>query len=84
MNTDTEIIRVTVTRSEQTDLYLRVPKGWRPDRNSNIIRLAALDVDDCEWDKDGWENAIEIHGWKRNAEKEAEGYTVFDATGGMA
>ncbi len=82
MNTETEIIRVTISRSEETDIYLRVPKGWRPDRNSNVIRSAALDVPDYDWKKDSWQENIEVHGWKRNAEKEAEGFPVFDATGG--
>lgn len=78
---DWEYICVEVTRSESTDLYLKVPKGWRPSgRDYKMMGRAAKETtSDSDWDRYGWENDVEVQGHKPVDAKEAEQYRVFDA-----
>jgi hypothetical protein len=75
-----EYIQVQVIRSESTDLYLKVPKGWRPSgRNRKLLGVAAKETtSDFDWDNFGWENDIDVQGYKPVDAKEAELYKVFD------
>jgi hypothetical protein len=78
---DWEYIYVVVTRSESTDIYLKVPKGWRPSgRDRKIIGRAAKETtSNSDWDNYGWENDVEVQGHKPVDAKEAEQYRIFDA-----
>ena len=77
---DWEYICVEVTRSESTDLYLKVPKGWRPSgRDYKLMGRAAKETtSDSDWDSYGWENDVEVQGHKPVDAKEAEQYQIFD------
>jgi hypothetical protein len=80
-NPSYEYLRVEVRRSESTDLYLKVPKGWRPKwQYANIIKEATLKtvLSDDDWDSYGWENNLETQGHKVVDEDEAQDYAVFD------
>lgn len=77
---DWEYIRVEVTRTESTSLYLKVPKGWRP---SGIYRelmghAAKETTTKADWDNSGWESSVEAQGHKLVDAEEAEQYQVFD------
>ena len=78
---DWEYICVEVTRTESTDLYLKVPKGWRPTgRDYKMMGRAAKETtSDSDWDIYGWENDVEVQGHKPVDAKEAEQYRIFDA-----
>jgi hypothetical protein len=78
---DWEYICVEVTRTESTDLYLKVPKGWRPSgRDYKLMgRAANATTRDGDWDKYGWENEVDVQGHKPVDAKEAEQYLTFDA-----
>lgn len=78
---DWEYICVEVTRTESTDLYLKVPKGWRPTgRDYKLMGRAANETtSDSDWDNYGWENEVDVQGHKPVDAKEAEQYRTFDA-----
>ncbi len=78
---DWEYICVEVTRTESTDLYLKVPKGWRPTgRDYKLMgRAAKKTTRDGDWDNYGWENDVEVQGHKPVDAKEAEQFQTFDA-----
>lgn len=78
---DWEYICVEVTRTESTDLYLKVPKGWRPSgRDYKLMGKAAKETTrDGDWDNYGWENEVDVQGHKPVDAKEAEQYLIFDA-----
>jgi len=64
METDQfEFLRVEVSRRESTEIYLKVPMGWRPKgRDYKILGKAAKETtSSCDWDKSyGWENDVEM------------------------
>jgi len=76
-----DYICVEVIRHESTDVYLKVPKGWRPSgRDYKLLGRAAKETTrDHDWDKYGWENAVEVNGFKVVEEQEARQYEVFNA-----
>lgn len=76
-----EYICVEVSRSESTNIYLKVPKGWRPTgRDSKMMGRAAKEtILESEWDNFGWEYDLEVQGHKPATEKEAEMFRFFDA-----
>ena len=78
---DWEYICVEVTRTESTDLYLKVPKCWRPTgRDYKLMGKAAKETtSDFDWDNYGWENELDVQGHKTVDAKEAEQYRIFDA-----
>lgn len=78
---DWEYICVEVSRSEITDLYLKVPKGWRPSgRDYKMMGRAAKETtSDSDWDNYGWENDVKVLGQKPVDATEAEQYQIFDA-----
>jgi hypothetical protein len=80
MNTEFEYLRVEVSRTEVTELYLKVPKGWKPTGvNSKILGTAAKETtSDMDWDNDGWEDSVEFQGCSPVDEKEALLYKVFE------
>jgi hypothetical protein len=75
-----EYLLVEVSRSESTELYLKVPKGWRPSgRDSRLLGKAASDTTrDSDWDNYGWEQCVEVQGCQLVDAKEAEQYQTFD------
>jgi hypothetical protein len=79
---ETEYIKVEVARSEFTDIYLKVPKGWRPKgKDYKLIGQAANETtQDYDWDNYGWENDVEVLGYALSSQDEAEEFKVFDAT----
>jgi hypothetical protein len=81
VSADWEYICVEVTRTESTDLYLKVPKVWRPARRDYKLmgRAAKETTRDGDWDNYGWENEVDVQGHKPVDAKEAEQYLTFDA-----
>lgn len=75
-----EYLCVEVTRSESTDLYLKVPKGWRPSGRDHVMigRAAKQTTTDSDWDNYGWEQDVEVQGYKPVEASEAEEYRIFD------
>lgn len=78
-----EYIKLEIARSEFTDIYLKVPKGWRPKgKDYKLIGQAAKQTtQDYDWDSDDWENDVEVLGCALSSQEEAEEFKVFDATG---
>lgn len=78
---DWEYIRLAVSRSEWTEIYLKVPKGWRPSgRDYKLIGQATKEtVSDHDWDNYGWENSVDVQEQEPVNEEEANLYKVFDA-----
>jgi hypothetical protein len=81
-----EYLRVEVTRTSTTDLFLKVPKGWRPSgRDSKILGRAAKETtDDSDWDSWRWEDTVEAQGHAVVDADEAELYAVYDAVADLA
>lgn len=75
-----EYLKVEVTRTESTDLYLKVPKGWRPwSRHHAILGKAArATTDSSDWDSYMWEQTVEAQCCHPCPAEEAEQYRVFD------
>jgi len=78
-----EYIKLEVARSETTDIYLKVPKGWRPKgKDYKLIGQAALQTtSDFDWEKYGWENDVEVLGCALSSQEEAGQFKVFDVMG---
>lgn len=80
-NPSFEYLKVEVTRHSATDLYLKVPVGWRPNRHTaQLLSKAALEVSSYDWDNFGWENYLDVQGHKVVTEAEAKEYGIFDIT----
>lgn len=76
-----DYIKVDVARLSHTDIYLKVPKNWNPNRNRKLLGQAAYETTkDYDWDSFGWENNLEVNGWSVVKKEESERYLVFDAT----
>ncbi len=75
-----EFLRVEVTRAQSTELYLKVPKGWRPKgRDYKLLGKAAKETTDrSDWDDYGWENSVEIQGCAVVEEKEATQFRLYE------
>lgn len=81
-----EYLKVEITRTESTDLYLKVPKGWRPtwkDRDM-IVRATVDTISESEWDHFNWQDTIEDQGHGVCTAEEAETYAVFDVVDALA
>lgn len=76
-----EYICVEITRKEGTELYMKVPKGWRPSgRDYKLLGRATKEtVRDLDWDNHGWENDVEVEGYQSVEAKNAEQFKIFDA-----
>ena len=83
-----EYICVEVARREMTHIYILVPRGWRPRHNGSdcllLARAARATTREDDWGKNGWERNLEIISHKPVTDKEAEHYSVFDATTELA
>lgn len=77
-----EFLRVEVTRAQGTELYMKVPKGWRPTgRNSRVLGKAAMETTErSDWDGYGWEQTVELQSCAVVAEKEARAYAIYEVT----
>ena len=75
-----EFLRVEVTRAQGTELYMKVPKGWRPTgRNSRVLGKAAAETTGrSDWDDYGWEQTVEMQSYSVVNEKEARGYMLYE------
>lgn len=80
-NQEFEYIEVKVSRSEVTSVFLKVPKGWKPQgKDYKLIGRAAKETtEDCDWDNWLWEQNVDIISVKPATEGEALSYSVFDA-----
>ena len=83
---DFEYLCVEVTRTETTDIFLKVPKGWKPTgRDSKMLGRAAKETtEDSDWDNYRWEDTVEAQGHKAVDADEAELYKVYDAVADLA
>ena len=81
-----EYLRVEVTRTETTELYLKVPKGWKPTgRESKMLgRAAKATADDSDWENYRWEDTVEAQGHAVVDADEAELYKVYDVVDDLA
>jgi hypothetical protein len=77
---DFEYLKVEVTRTESTDLYLKVPKGWRPSwgYGKMMAKAAKETTTESDWDGHDLEQTIEIQGHGPVEAEEALDYSVFD------
>ena len=76
-----EYLRVEITRTQATEIYLKVPKGWRPSPRSsqNIIIKAALETtSESDWRSYDWGDRVDVNGWEPVDEKEAKQFQIFD------
>jgi len=75
-----EFLRVEVTRAQGSQLYMKVPKGWRPTgRNSRVLGKAAKETTErSDWDDYGWEQTVEMQSCAVVDEKEARGYALYE------
>lgn len=77
--TEYEYLCVEVTRSEGTEIYLKVPKGWVPSENDMVLGRAAKETTtEDDWDKYGWAQAVEWQSHKPVSAEEANQFKVFD------
>jgi hypothetical protein len=75
-----EFLRVEVTRTQSTELYLKVPNGWRPrGRDYKILGKAAKETTDrSDWDDYQWENTVEMQSCSVCQEKEATQFRLYE------
>lgn len=75
-----EFLRVEVTRAQGTELYIKVPKGWRPTgRNSRVLGKAAKETTErSDWDDYGWEQTVEMQSCAVVDEKEARAFALYE------
>ena len=77
-------LRVEVTRLQGTELYLKIPKGWRPSNRRDyelLGKAAAETTDNDDWDNGddpGWENTLEIQSYTPISKEEAEQYEIYE------
>jgi hypothetical protein len=63
-----KFLRVTVTRSESTELYVQVPDDFRPEDmlrykyREELGRIAIETTDRSDWDNYAWPESIEVQG----------------------
>lgn len=75
-------LKVAVTRSSSTDLYIEVPDDFAAPhvmmrKNQQILgEIARFTTDDADWEDIGWEETVEAHSVVRVTEAEARGYQV--------
>lgn len=79
-NKEYEYIRVEVTREQSTEIYMKVPKDWRPiGRNIHAVSRAAKETTlDGDWDDFGWEQTVGVLSCGVVDEKEAMHYPVYE------
>lgn len=75
-----KFLRVCVTRTESTELYVSVPDGFDKadlmgDKyQAEIGRIAGETTDDMDWDSSEWESTVEVQSVADATEKEADQY----------
>ena len=82
MNEEHEYIRVEVSRKEYTELYIKVPKGWRPNfGHRGIITKAIAETRwYSDWDNEGWEDTVKVNWYEPVEKSKADRHGWFDAT----
>lgn len=77
-----KFLKIEVSRSESTDIFLRVPDEFDENKLRNhwqmreVIEQAVKEtITDGEWSGD---DRIEVQGWGRISDEEAAGYLGFD------
>lgn len=75
-----EYLRVGISRQTYTDIYLKVPKNWRPTgRNTRVLGKAAAETTrSSDWDAYGWENTVEMQEHEVVPATEAEQFMVYE------
>jgi len=75
-------LKVAVTRSSSTDLYIEVSDDFNPSHvmmrvNQKILgEIAGDTTDDMDWEDLGWEETVEAHSVVRVSEAEARQFQV--------
>ena len=74
-------LKVSVTRTEGTDLYISVPDDFEPTKlmrieyRKKIVEQIEATIDDMtDWDKSEWEETVEVQSVGVVSEKEAKDY----------
>ena len=82
MSEEHEYLKLEVTRTQSTEIYLMVPKAWRPTQKDRAMigRAARITTYDSDWDTDWMEECVEFEGYKPVTEKEATKYELFDVS----
>ena len=85
MSEEHEYLKLEVTRTQSTEIYLMVPKGWRPTREDRAMigRAARITTYDSDWDNDPMEECVSVEGCKLIAEAPCA-FEVFDAVAHLA
>lgn len=78
--TEFEYLRVEVTREQATEIYLKVPIGWRPVGRAHRVlgRAAKATTERSDWDDFGWEHTVTLQTYSVIDKKEAERYPVYE------
>lgn len=73
-------LKVEVTRTESTEVYIKVPEDFNPRHLPNeIVRKATVKTTtDDDWDKWGWEDSVEWQGIKEVPASEATQFKVYN------
>lgn len=75
-----KFVRVCVTRTESTELYVSVPDDFNNGDlmggkyKEEIGRIAAETTDSMDWDVSEWEDTVEVQSVADVEEKEADQY----------
>ena len=75
-----KFLRVCVTRTESTELYVSVPDGFNNGDlmggkyQAEIGRIAAETTDSMDWDVSEWEDTVEVQSVADVEEDEAKQY----------
>lgn len=77
-----EYLEVTVIREEASMVFLKVPKGFRPNgRHRRLIAEAAHDIDAGDFEADlDWRRHLRIEGVKQVEESVAKAYSIYEPT----
>jgi len=73
----TKFLKLEISRSESTDIYLEVPDDFDLGRHlpwTLLTEAAVKTVSNGDWDNFGWESTLEVHGRTIVKEDEAKGY----------
>jgi hypothetical protein len=75
-------LRVTVTRSESTELYIEVPDDFEVNEiikhkhQKRIAEIADEITDDSEWDSSEWKGTVDVQSVSVVSDVEAKKYKV--------
>ena len=85
MSEEHEYLKLEVTRTQSTEIYLMVPKGWRPTQKDRAMigRAARITTYDYDWNNDPMEECVSVEGCKLIAEA-PRAFEVFDVAEHLA